>query len=355
MLASRGRQRSALRHSERRGLPCAVRQHHPGGQVAADESERPATPDLLPQRSHQPVVVDRVEERLEVAIDHLAAAFRPAGRHFGHRVMRGVAGPVAVAVFAEIRFKARTQHLRDGLLDHAIQHRRNPQRTLGPVGLVDPHPFDGCGSVGAIPDGFGDPRPVLPRERGELFDGHAIDPRSTLVGLHALPRFGHVLRGDDRLDLVSRPRVSVLPSATALVHASPSGVVGWGVRHGVETLLIGSVLHRVSPSGNFAVLPALRLVSSTTMTSADSSRTDGREVSPGKGTLLLRTAAAFTSTGIPGDFAVLCQLVAPCRPSTRFLSIGSRISHSLPSRSRSPSSAWPLVVVCFIPVFPQGT
>jgi hypothetical protein len=46
----------------------------------------------------------------------------------------------------------------------------------------------------------------------------------------------------------------MLPAATALVHASPSGVVGWGVRHGVETLLIGSVLHRVSRSGNFDVL-----------------------------------------------------------------------------------------------------
>lgn len=46
----------------------------------------------------------------------------------------------------------------------------------------------------------------------------------------------------------------MLLSAAALVHASPSGVVGWGVRHGVETLLIGSVLRRVRPSGNFAAL-----------------------------------------------------------------------------------------------------
>ncbi len=38
----------------------------------------------------------------------------------------------------------------------------------------------------------------------------------------------------------------MLPSTTAFVHASPSGVVGWGVRRGVETLLIGSVLHRLN-------------------------------------------------------------------------------------------------------------
>jgi hypothetical protein len=29
----------------------------------------------------------------------VAAAFRPAGFHFGHRLMGGAAGPVTVAVF----------------------------------------------------------------------------------------------------------------------------------------------------------------------------------------------------------------------------------------------------------------
>jgi hypothetical protein len=43
----------------------------------------------------------------------------------------------------------------------------------------------------------------------------------------------------------------MLPSVTAFGFASPSGVVGWSVRHGVDPLLIGSVLHRVSLSGNF--------------------------------------------------------------------------------------------------------
>jgi hypothetical protein len=94
------------------------------------------------------------------------------------------------------------------------------------------------------------------------------------------------------------------------------------------------------------------------------------EVGPGNGTLLHRTAAGFTSTGIPDDFAVLCQLIAPCRRcphryagglsllrsgSIRFLSIRSRFSHSVaciaslagrlrcapaPSRGRSPCLWW---------------
>ena len=107
---------------------------------------------------------------------------------------------------------------------------------------------------------------------------------------------------------------------------------------------------------------ALRLVSPTTMASADFSTACAGEISPGNGTLLLRTAAGFTSTGIPAAFGVLCHLDAPCRPSIRFLSISSRISHSVaciaslagclrfapaPSRGRSPFRAWPLVVVSF--------
>ena len=44
-------------------------------------------------------------------------------------------------------------------------------------------------------------------------------------------------------------------------------------------------------------------------------------------------------------FGVLCHLDAPCRPSMRFLSIGSRFSPSLPSPSRSPFPSWLQMVV----------
>ena len=136
-------------------------------------------------------------------------------------------------------------------------------------------------------------------------------------------------------------------SVTTLKLASPSGVVGWLVRGGVDPLPIGSVLHRLRPPVAMFKRVSFhpRLVFPITMTSADFSRADAREISPGNCTLLHRTAAEFTSTGIPVAFGVLCHLDAPCRPSIRFLSISSRFSHSLPSRGRSPFRAWPLVVV----------
>ena len=47
----------------------------------------------------------------------------------------------------------------------------------------------------------------------------------------------------------------MLLSATALKRASPSGVVGWLVRGGVDPLLIGSVLHRLNAKAAVAALP----------------------------------------------------------------------------------------------------
>jgi hypothetical protein len=88
-----------------------------------------------------------------------------------------------------------------------------------------------------------------------------------------------------------------------------------------------------------------RLVSPTTMASADFCPDRSRQISPGKNAKLPCTTAAFTSTGKPDDFAVLCQLVVPCRPSMRFLSIGSQVSPSLPSPSRSPFPSWLQMVV----------
>ena len=96
-----------------------------------------------------------------------------------------------------------------------------------------------------------------------------------------------------------------------------------------------------------------------TMASADFPRHFLRGISPGKNALLRRATAAFTSTGKPVDFAVWCQLIAPCRPSMRFLFIGSQLSHSLPPPGRSPFRSWLLVVVrlCFDTclAFLQGT
>ncbi len=134
----------------------------------------------------------------------------------------------------------------------------------------------------------------------------------------------------------------------------------------VRAAPVGSALRRVSPPVSLFTRASLspRLVAPTTMASADFCPTlpglaasgataeRGRrvwQISPGKDTLLRRTAAVFTSARIPVDFAVLCQLIAARRPSMRFLSIGSRLSPSLTSHARSPSRSWLQMVVSSFP------
>ena len=138
----------------------------------------------------------------------------------------------------------------------------------------------------------------------------------------------------------------MLPIVTTLGSTSPSGVVGGlTVRPAVWTFPFGSALRWVRLPAILTCSSALRLVSPTTMASADFWPDRSRQISPGKSTVLPCTTAAFTSTGKPDDFAVLCQLVVPYRPSMRFLSIGSQVSPSLPSPSRSPFPSWLQMVV----------
>ena len=126
-------------------------------------------------------------------------------------------------------------------------------------------------------------------------------------------------------------------------------------------------LHRQPPFSYGRVLPVkfgpssgessgcARLVSLSSMASADFSAFTPpitvrgaavfppprvSEISPGKGAVLPRTVAAFTSTTEPVGFAVLCQLAPSCRPCMRFLFINSRVSPSLPSHGRSPFRSW---------------
>ena len=50
-------------------------------------------------------------------------------------------------------------------------------------------------------------------------------------------------------------RGSMLPAATALKRASPSGIIGWLACRGVDPLLIGSVLHRLNARAAVAAPP----------------------------------------------------------------------------------------------------
>jgi hypothetical protein len=157
-------------------------------------------------------------------------------------------------------------------------------------------------------------------------------------------------------------RLSVSPRQVAILVTT--------VPHTVWTFPFGSAPRWVSPPAILLCFLALRLVSPATMASADFCRDRSRQISPGNCTMLRCTTAAFTSTGKPDDFAVLCQLVVPCRRchplgwlsplrygSKRFLSIGLQLSPSLSPHGRSPFHSWLQIVVSSFSclVFLQGT
>ena len=126
-------------------------------------------------------------------------------------------------------------------------------------------------------------------------------------------------------------------------HVRPAG---WRCRLAcpsqVGTLLFGSALHgsrvfRFRCLYGPSPVPGSRLI---TMASADFPTLQNAGISPGKDALLPDTTALFTSTTEPVDFAVLCQLAPPRRPSIVFLFIGPSLSSSLPPPGRLPSRSW---------------
>ncbi len=59
---------------------------HSRHQIAPDQTECLATPNLLFERVHQTFMVDRIEERFQVAFHGVASSFLPALLHHDHRL-----------------------------------------------------------------------------------------------------------------------------------------------------------------------------------------------------------------------------------------------------------------------------
>jgi hypothetical protein len=87
--------------------------------------------------AHHHVVIDAIEELLEVDIHDDATARRDEALrgHDGH--VRAAPRAKPVAVFRERRIESGLEHLQDGLLDEAVDHRRDAELSRTPSGLRD--------------------------------------------------------------------------------------------------------------------------------------------------------------------------------------------------------------------------
>lgn len=95
-------------------------------------------------------MVDRVEERLQVAIDCIHVAFDGCALERLDCVVRSAFWTEAEAMFAELRLKQQRNYLSDGLLDHTIQYRGDAQWALVPVVLRYPDAAHRGWSVGSL-------------------------------------------------------------------------------------------------------------------------------------------------------------------------------------------------------------
>lgn len=154
------RERAALRHAHRGG--CSSGAHaDPGFQIAIDQAQQGGIGYVPSEPDHQPVVVDAVEERFQVEVNHPAVP----GAHVGLQLAHGLVGrslrSKAVAARVEVGFPLLLNDLSNGLLDEPVQHRRYPEQAFAPVGFGDFHAFDRLRAVAARLQLCANLRPVV--------------------------------------------------------------------------------------------------------------------------------------------------------------------------------------------------
>src|ERR1022692_3429803 len=158
--------------------------HHPGIQECPDELQQPLVLDPLGDLAHQFVVVDSIEEFLQIKINAPAVTFGDILLRLFHRLLGLPARPEPVAVIGKRPVPPPLQNLHHRLLDESIQHRWNAKLSHPSVRLGDfypPHRFRLVSSTQQLfPDGW----PVLFQVILDSDDGHPVNTRTTLIGLH---------------------------------------------------------------------------------------------------------------------------------------------------------------------------
>ncbi len=97
------------------------------------------------------------------------------------------------------RPRARHEHLRDGLLDQAVQHPRHPQHPLAAARLRDDHLTDRRRPVDARIEFGPHLRPAHRDPRSEFGRGHTVHSGSTPVHLDTVERHEQVLLREHQL------------------------------------------------------------------------------------------------------------------------------------------------------------
>ena len=107
-----------------------VRHDHPRAEHAADQYPEVSIANLRGEPSLQSLVVDSIEELLQIDVDHPAVTCCDVLLGFGDRRVAAAVRAESVTRCVERRFVERLESRPNGLLDHAVDHVRNPKPAL---------------------------------------------------------------------------------------------------------------------------------------------------------------------------------------------------------------------------------
>ena len=138
-----GQQRTdapALNRAHLTACPLPVLQHA-GVEPFLDQPHDAPVRHTVLDESHQPSVVESVEEAPDVGVEHPVHLLRhDPGRQRVQRLMRAAPWSEPIREPEEVRFVDGVEHLDDGALDDLVFQRGNPERPLPPVRLRDVRP-----------------------------------------------------------------------------------------------------------------------------------------------------------------------------------------------------------------------
>jgi hypothetical protein len=139
----------------------------------------------------------RSKKLFQVDIHHDVMTGRDQFLRPSHRLMRRALRPEAKAVLGERRVPFCLQYLQNCLLDEAVEHRRNAERTCAARCLWYLHTPHWLRLVGTSKQLGPDRGPVLSQVRGQGIETHTIDTGSPLVTLHMRQRASQIVPLDN--------------------------------------------------------------------------------------------------------------------------------------------------------------
>ena len=143
---------------------------------------------------HEDVVVDPVEELLQIEVDHDPVTRGNVLPRLGQSAVGTPPRAEAEARRRERRVEDRLQDTQHGLLDQAIDHRRDAQLPHPAARLGDLHPLDRSWPIAASHQLRHQHVLVIGEPGPKVVDGHPVHSRRPLVRLHTLVGMAQVGR-----------------------------------------------------------------------------------------------------------------------------------------------------------------